>query len=57
MTVNELIEKLQTFDGEKKVYLIWDDENPLEGGSDIENVFTIKGSKNECNNAVYITKQ
>ena len=56
MTVKELIEKLKTFPEDYKVYLMWDDDNPLEGGADIEDVFTVNGSKVECNNAVYITR-
>ena len=56
MIVKELIEKLKTFPEDKAVWLIYDDENPMEGGWDITDIFMIDGAKNEANNAVYIVK-
>lgn len=57
MKVKDLIKKLQTFAEDKEVYVIWDDENPTQGGSEIKDLFEIHGSNNDINNAVYIVKE
>lgn len=44
------------FPKEYSVYLIWDDDNPLEAGDTIEDVFVVNCSKIPENNAVYITR-
>lgn len=56
MTVKELIERLKEFPDDYAVYLMWDDDNPLEAGDTIEDVFAVNGSKIPENNAVYITR-
>ena len=56
MTVEELIEKLKMFPKEYAVYLMFDDDSPLESGDTIEDVFVVNGSKIPENNAVYITR-
>lgn len=54
MTVAELTKKLNTFDPKKNVFIIFPDDNPLDSGSDIDNIFEISGSNKELENAVYL---
>lgn len=54
MTVAELVKKLNTFDPKKNVFIIFPDDNPLDSGSDIDNIFEISGSNKELENAVYL---
>ena len=56
MKVHELIEKLKEFDSEKEVYILASDDNPIGNGFEISDVFTINGSKNDVNNAVYLVE-
>lgn len=56
LTVQDLINKLQEFDKDKEVYILCSDENPITGGNDIIDVFTINGSKDNINNAVYLVE-
>ena len=45
MKVRELIDKLNEFDLDKEVLILLSDDNPLESGSVIEEVFEITGTK------------
>lgn len=54
MTVAELKQKLDSFDPNKVVYVIMPDDNPLDNGVDIENIFEISGSNKDLENAVYL---
>jgi len=56
MKVHELIQKLNEFDSEKEVYILASDDNPINNGFEISDVFTINGSKDNINNAVYIVE-
>lgn len=56
MLVQELIDKLKEFDPNKPVFVLPPDENPIGGGSVIDDVFLVQGSNDESNNAVYLVE-
>lgn len=56
MKVHELIEKLKEFDMEKDIYILHNDENPINNGTDIVAVFTINGADNVLDDAVYLVE-
>ncbi len=45
MKVRELIDKLEKLDLDKEVLILLNDDNPLESGSYIEEVFEITGTE------------
>jgi len=57
MKVHELIDKLKEFDKEKEVFILSPDDNPIGNGLAIMDIFTINGSKDNINNAVYIVEE
>lgn len=54
MTVAELKKKLDTFDPKKEVCILLAEDNPLDCGLDISNIFEISGSSKDIENAVYL---
>ena len=54
MIVKELKDKLNSFDPDKKIFIILPDDNPIDSGMDINDIFEMSGSKDETLNAVYL---
>lgn len=54
MVVKELIDRLKTMDQDKLIYCIDREDNPLDSGYEIVEIFSISGHSEEVNNAVYI---